>query len=374
MPRNTDSLPSIQLTPAQVRVFELYATGALAPCARLPLDGHNFDSSTEVLLRDPFNRRLGVLDPATGAVDVLDLPKHGDFRELRLTPDQSRRALGGEPVLGVMLRSMPDASLDAAIQRWEGGVLLTVAAGDDDYFPLVRAARIIAGGRAQVVVIPAPDRSLDRVVLSNYGATEVMEQPSGGSMRPEIAALIESPPRDRLGFCVWFTGLPSAGKSTIAELLGVILRERGRRCTMLDGDVVRTHLSKGLGFSREDRDTNIRRIGFVAAEIVKHEGAAICAAVSPYRSTRDEVRAMFAPGRFVEVYVATPQEVCESRDVKGFYAKARAGGLQGFTGVDDPYEPPINPEVALQTVDTTPEHNAHAVAAYLEGAGFLRTE
>ena len=127
--------------------------------------------------------------------------------------------------------------------------------------------------------------------------------------------------------------------------------------TLLDGDVVRTHLSKGLGFSAEDRDTNIRRIGFVASEIVRHGGCAICAAISPYRATRDEVRAMVGEENFVEVFVDTPIEVCEERDTKGMYAKARRGEIKGFTGIDDPYEPPASPEIVLKTVGVTPDRN-----------------
>ncbi|MCL4402359.1 MAG: sulfate adenylyltransferase, partial [Acidobacteria bacterium] len=182
------------------------------------------------------------------------------------------------------------------------------------------------------------------------------EQPPEESTRPEMAEILADacPPRWKQGFCIWFTGLPSAGKSTVAEILTVMLMGKGRQVTVLDGDVVRTHLSKGLGFSREDRDTNILRIGFVAAEIVKHRGATICAAVSPYSATRNRVRGMVGDG-FIEVFVDTPVAVCEKRDVKGFYARARAGELKGFTGVDDPYEPPQNPEVVLDTVNHTPE-------------------
>lgn len=171
------------------------------------------------------------------------------------------------------------------------------------------------------------------------------------------------------GVCVWFTGLSGSGKSTTANALIALLRERGRVVTALDGDVVRLHLSGGLGFSREDRDTNVRRIGYVASEVVRHGGIAVASVVSPYRQTRDEVRAMIGDDRFVEVYVDTPIDVCEARDVKGWYAKARAGEVEAFTGVDDPYEPPLRPEITLQTTDTTPEANARLVLEALEVRG-----
>jgi sulfate adenylyltransferase len=180
------------------------------------------------------------------------------------------------------------------------------------------------------------------------------------------------PPKHEQGFCIWFTGLSGAGKSTTAEVLTSLLLERGRQVTVLDGDVVRTHLSKGLGFSREDRDTNILRIGFVASEIVRHKGAAICAAISPYRAARNEVRKMVGSEGFIEVFVDTPIEVCEQRDSKGLYAKARKGQLTGFTGVDDPYEAPVDPELTLDTVSWTPEQNARLIVAYLEKRGFLQ--
>ena len=191
--------------------------------------------------------------------------------------------------------------------------------------------------------------------------------------RPESARILAevSPPRSRQGICVWFTGLSGAGKSTIAEALTVMLLERGRRVTLLDGDVVRTHLSKGLGFSREDRDTNIRRIGFVAAEVVRHHGVAVCAAVSPYAATRNECRTMVGPDRFVLVYVETPLEVCEQRDTKGLYAKARRGELEAFTGVNDPYEPPPDAEIVVTTTDSPPEGNARAIIHYLAQQGYL---
>ncbi len=194
-------------------------------------------------------------------------------------------------------------------------------------------------------------------------------------IRPEVAEILEEsyPPRHREGICIWFTGLSGSGKSTTADVLTVLLLEKGRQVTLLDGDVVRTHLSKGLGFSKEDRDTNIRRIGFVAAEIVKHGGVVVCAAVSPYRMTRDECRRMVGPDHFVEVFVDTPLEVCEQRDTKGMYAKARRGEIHGFTGIDDPYEPPLNPEIALDTVAATPETNAARIVTYLTERGFVRS-
>ncbi len=192
--------------------------------------------------------------------------------------------------------------------------------------------------------------------------------------RPETAEILAEthPPRHRQGFCVWFTGLSGSGKSTTAQALVPMLMEYGRQVTVLDGDVVRTHLSKGLGFSKEDRDTNILRIGFVAGEIVRHGGGVVCAAISPYRATRQQVREMVGEGHFIEVFMDTPLEVCEARDVKGLYAKARRGEIKGFTGIDDPYEAPVNPEITLQAVGVTPEDNARRIVAYLVEQGFLR--
>jgi sulfate adenylyltransferase len=192
--------------------------------------------------------------------------------------------------------------------------------------------------------------------------------------RPETAEILAQmhPPRYQRGFCVWFTGLSGAGKSTVAEILTSLLLERGRQVTVLDGDVVRTHLSRGLGFSREDRDTNILRIGFVASEVVRHNGAVICAAISPYRATRNENRALIGDENFIEVFVDTPLDVCEQRDTKGMYAKARSGEIKGFTGIDDPYEAPLDPEIVLKTVETTPEENARQIVAYLEERGLVQ--
>ncbi len=192
--------------------------------------------------------------------------------------------------------------------------------------------------------------------------------------RPESAEILAEsyPPRHKQGLCIWFTGLSGSGKSTTAAVLNELLLEAGRQVTNLDGDVVRTHLSKGLGFNREDRDTNILRIGFVASEIVRHGGTVMCAAVSPYRTTRDAVRAMMDEDQFVEIFVDTPLSECERRDVKGMYAKARRGEIKEFTGISDPYEPPMKPELTLDTVARTPEENARLIAEWLAEKGFIR--
>jgi sulfate adenylyltransferase len=177
---------------------------------------------------------------------------------------------------------------------------------------------------------------------------------------------------DRPGCCVWLTGLPCSGKSTIAETLALWLMERGLTVTLLDGDVVRTHLSKGLGFSREDRDSNVRRVGYVAAEIVRHRGTVICALVSPFQGARGAVRALVGARHFVLAYVDTPVEICERRDVKGLYARARRGEVTGFTGVDDPYEHPADADIVLTTTDCSPQDNAVRLVQHLIQAGLLR--
>jgi sulfate adenylyltransferase len=192
--------------------------------------------------------------------------------------------------------------------------------------------------------------------------------------RPEVAEILVQtyPPRYRQGVCIWFTGLSGAGKSTTAEILTVLLLEHGRQVTLLDGDVVRTHLSHGLGFSKEDRDINIRRIGFVAAEIVRHGGTVICAAVSPYRATRNDVRNMVGADHFIEVFVDTPLEICERRDTKGMYAKARKGEINNFTGISDTYEIPEHPEISLDGVTRSPQENALFIIEHLRTEGFIQ--
>ena len=319
----------------------------------------NFDELPAVLANLGIDRVAGVLADLGFASDQVMGREQEDF--CRVACDANDAALLMQPLVG--------------LERASGL----------DHFTLVRTYAVLARNyfehdRALIALLPLATRHAGfremlwrALVQRNYGATHValplggeaeslllsgyerelgvklLAAPSapGGaaahdSHRPEVAAILltSAPPRQRQGFCIWFTGLPSAGKSTIAEILAVMLQARGKRLTVLDGDVVRTHLSKGLGFSKEDRDTNILRIGYVASEIVHHHGVVICAAVSPYREARNRVRSLVGADNFVMVYVETPVDVCAERDVKGFYRRARAGELKGFTGVDDVFSGP----------------------------------
>ncbi|MGA7964777.1 MAG: bifunctional sulfate adenylyltransferase/adenylylsulfate kinase, partial [Gammaproteobacteria bacterium] len=194
---------------------------------------------------------------------------------------------------------------------------------------------------------------------------------------PEVVAELRRthPPLDKRGYTVFFTGLSGSGKSTIANALMVKLLEMGgRRVTLLDGDLVRRNLSSELGFSKQDRDINILRIGYVASEITKHGGIAICAPIAPYAATRRAVRETVEAtgGGFIEVHVATPIEICEARDRKGLYARARAGEIKEFTGVSDPYEMPENAEIVIHTRDKTPDQNAQEIMLKIENLGYIR--
>jgi sulfate adenylyltransferase len=536
-------LPSLQLSERSVYDLELLATGGFSPLDRfmsrsdfervvgemrlatgqlfpipvvLPVDrtpAVRLDQ--EVALRDAHNELLGIMrvDEAyewdraasaqqvlgtrdvrhplvaemqrwgevnlSGPLQILALPPRHDFRDLRLTPAETRvrlAALGAPNVVAFQTRNPLHRAHEELTRRAAdavGGTLLLhpvvglTKPGDVDYYTRVRTYKVLVEryyerGRVLLALLPLAMRMAGpreavwhALIRRNHGAShfvvgrdhaspgvdsagkpfygaydaqelvgrfqeelgigmlpfgEMMYLPDedryeevsrippnartasisgtqvrddflnvgeklpGWFTRPEVGQILMDtyPPRHRQGVCVWFTGLSGAGKSTTAEILTVLLLERGRHVTVLDGDVVRTHLSKGLGFSKEDRDTNIRRIGFVAAEIVRHGGVALCAAVSPYRTTRDEVRHMVGADHFVEVFVDTPLEVCEQRDSKGVYAKARRGEITGFTGIDDPYEVPETPEITLDTVVTGPDQNARRVLEHLERQGYVR--
>ena len=215
----------------------------------------------------------------------------------------------------------------------------------------------------------------------NIAGTELRRRLDKGLEIPEwfsYSEVVEElrcsyPPKDRRGFTIFFTGLSGSGKSTIANALLVKLLEHGRRrVTLLDGDIVRINLSSELGFSKEHRDLNIKRIGFVASEITKNGGIAICAPIAPYENIRKKNRELISKGgSYIEVYVATPIDVCEERDVKGLYAKARQGIIKGFTGIDDPYEEPINPEISIDTSNISQEEAVQQVVLYLENGGYI---
>lgn len=423
-------------------------------------------------------RRWGALNLA-GRLQVLQLPQHYDFQDIRATPAQTRARLetyGDHNVVAFQTRNplhrVHEELTKRAAQEVNGVLLLhpvvgLTKPGDVDHYTRVRAYKALAAryydpDRMFLALLPlamrlaGPREALwHALIRRNYGANyfivgrdhagpgndstgkpfygpydaqDVLQQYSaelGVGMvpfrelvylpdddryeeiskvpaqartasisgtqvreeflnkgrllpswftRPEVAEILADtyPPRHQQGVCIWFTGLSGSGKSTTAGILTVLLLEHGRQVTVLDGDVVRTHLSKGLGFGKEDRDTNIRRIGYVATELVRHGGMVIGAAVSPYRATRDEVRHMMGNEHFLEVFVDTPLEVCEGRDVKGMYAKARRGEIKDFTGIDDPYEPPFKPEITLDTVAHTPEENARLILDDLIRRGFVR--
>jgi sulfate adenylyltransferase len=417
----------------------------------------------------------------SGPLEVLQTPPHADFRDLRMTPAQTRARLaemGHANVVAFQTRNplhrVHEEIVRRAVESVNGNLLLhpvvgMTKPGDVDHFTRVRTYRVLAekyfaGEGCLLALLPlamrmaGPREALwHALIRRNYGANwlivgrdhagpgldsngkpfygpydsqelvrahseelgvgvapfhelvyladeqryeEASKVPDGartlsisgtkvredyleaGNLlpdwftRPEVAAILGDayPPRHRQGFCIWFTGLSGSGKSTTADALTVMLQELGKQVTVLDGDVVRTHLSKGLGFSAEDRDINIRRIGFVASELVRHGGVVVCAAVSPYRATRNDVRNMVGDGNFVEVFVDTPIDVCEQRDVKGLYAKARAGELRGFTGIDDPYEEPMSAEIVLDTVACSPDDNARLIIRHLVGKRLLLDE
>ncbi len=268
--------------------------------------------------------------------------------------------------------------------------------GNDFYGPY-EAHELLAAHRDEIGIEPVPFQAMvyveeraEYVPAGEVAPGETVKSLSGTELRrrlregleipewftyPEIAAELRRthPPRHRQGFTVFFTGLSGAGKSTLANALMVKLMELGGRpVTLLDGDIVRTHLSSELGFSRAHRDLNVQRIGFVASEITKNGGVAICAPIAPYAATRQRVREMIEPlGGFLEVHVATPLAVCEQRDRKGLYAKARAGLIKGFTGIDDPYEPPEDPELRLDTSALSPAAGIQRLLLKLEALGFI---
>jgi sulfate adenylyltransferase len=407
----------------------------------------------------------------SGRIQMLNMTRHSDFKDLRLKPAQTRAKLeeiGRRNVVACqahgLLNQAHEELTTRIIKEVDGTLLLhpivgSTKLGDLDHFIRVRSYKALADGyydpeQVLLSLLPlathmAGPREIlwQALIRRNYGANHMImshnhngyasssesmtfydsngahelvekySQQLGVKMLPEqerfenVSSILEVPPtasisntkitaqsanngqtlpswyhrheaddilaetyppRHRQGVCIWFTGLSGSGKSATAEMLTWLLLEHNRRVTVLDGDVVRTHLSKGLSFCKKDRDTNVRRIGFVASELVRLGGVVICAVVSPYRAARNDVRNMVVKGQFLAVFVDTPLSVCEARDVKGIYAKARRGELKGLTGIDDPYEPPHSPEITLDTVNCTLQENASFIVDHLIEQGFIR--
>jgi len=389
----------------------------------------------EVILTDPEGAPLARLQvteatPAgpgrrlvAGPLTPLATPAYGAFRRLHRRSVDVAAELAGSPVLAVVtdrpLHAAQIAALDHRASALAAGVLILVATGASRSEPVVRAVLAAADRLTGATVVAAPLPNMDSPaavllgahVAAAYGATHLLaDHPMPGAPLPVVAsgapspldeneldALLDAgaalpenftpprverelrrlkPPLAQRGLVVLFTGYSGSGKSTIARAVYDELIERGdRTTTLLDGDVVRRMLSAGLGFSRADRDLNVRRIGFVAAEVARHGGFAICAPIAPYAATRADVRAMAraAGGDFVLVWVSTPLAACEARDRKGLYAQARAGTLTGFTGIDDPYEEPADADLVLDTSVLPLADCAGSVLRLLTDGGWLVT-
>ncbi|GAA0383590.1 hypothetical protein Acor_82490 [Acrocarpospora corrugata] len=343
------------------------------------------DLGDQITLTDPEGAALAVLHVTerdghhvAGRLEAVGAPVYGPFARLRRTPAEVRKDLPDD-VLAVTMRGPLDSAavedIAATAEELDAAVLLLPLVYGEAGPAVVRAALKASAelpGSTVVAVPLAPredafiDLELREHVAANYGATEHYAGPAPVSL--------PGPPHRR-GLVVFFTGLSGSGKSTVARGLRDALLERGgRSVTFLDGDVVRRLLSKGLTFSREDRDLNIRRIGFVAAEVARHGGLAICAPIAPHADTRDEAREMAESvgADFVLVHVSTPLEECERRDRKGLYAKARAGLIPEFTGISAPYEEPDDADLELDTTDMPIDRAVSRVLTHLTAGGWVR--
>lgn len=400
---STSPVPQHCPTPRELDDLELLLSGALAPIQRFNEPGNPVTLSLpaelaekpEVELVDPEGLPLARV-ARDGAVTALTHAQYGPFRRLHLTPAQVREQYAGRTFVPVVDALTVDQLEQLA--GHDGGLVLLalMGTGTPDLSPVaLLRATLTAASRlpdARVVAVPFPshgdpqtDHDLGAQVVANYaGADPVLALPSPSvedeaTYDPDIASIVEHdrPGPDRQGLVLFFTGLSGSGKSTLARaLIDKILETGDRTVTSLDGDVVRRNLSAGLTFSKEDRETNIRRIGWVAAEISRHGGIAVCSPIAPFDQTRQQVRAMVedAGGAFFLVHVATPLEECERRDRKGLYAKARRGEIPEFTGISSPYEEPDNPAVRVDTTGRTIEAALDDVVQALTKAGFLDLE
>ena len=395
------ALPQFCPTPRELDDLELLATGALAPLTAFDEEGSPVtltlpddvrraaEQAGGVELVDPEGLPLARVTVPGGTVEPLTHAQYGPFRDLYLTPAQAQ-----EQYAGRMWVPVTDALTETQVAQVRdlGPVVLValVGTGTPDLSPvaLIRATRLAAETLPDAAVVAVPlaahddpdaDHALGVQVLATYAGHDpvvaLADDPEGEYA--EVAADVvaaDRPAPDEQGLVLFFTGLSGSGKSTLARaLMDKILEQGGRTITSLDGDVVRRNLSAGLTFSKADRETNIRRIGWVAAEISRHGGLAVVSPIAPFDETRQQVRAMVeeAGGAFFLVHVATPLEECERRDRKGLYAKARAGEIPEFTGISSPYEVPKDADVRVDTTDRTIPDALDDVVVALKDAGYL---
>lgn len=391
-------------TPTELDDLELLVSGAYAPLTRFNEPGSPVtlalpEGVDEAELVDPEGLPLARV-ATDGSLEPLTHAQYGPFRRLHLTPAQAREQHAGATFVPVA-DALTDADLDAL--RGLGRVVLValMGTGTSSLSPvaLVRATLAAADllDDASVVAVPLPshgdadaDHALGAQVVATYAGDDPVHALAAppaeqDAQRPSrdpatfpgpIAAIVaeDRPEPEDQGLVLFFTGLSGSGKSTLARaLMDLLLEQGGRSVTSLDGDVVRRHLSAGLTFSKADRETNIRRIGWVAAEIARHGGVAVCSPIAPFAETREQVRQMVedAGGAFFLVHVATPIEECERRDRKGLYAKARAGEIPEFTGISSPYEEPDDPAVRVDTTGRTIDDALHDVLVALDESGHL---
>lgn len=409
-PADAAAWPEHVLDARQTDLVELLLSGALAP-----RDGFTTDLSLTVgldlavsrgdmlTLRDAEGVALAAVEvedgppSVTGRVRLVSGVTHHDALDLRHTPAQIRAWADRRPLLGVLgdgalhdnqVRALVAAAGD---DPSHGAAVLLLATlgghdvGDAAWYVRAATARAIAellrtalpGGRVALVAVPEPGHDdLRAAVLAAYGTEPLRLPPPEGGLPPAVEAAVArfTPSPLQRGVVLLFTGLSGSGKSTVARALAARLMELGpRRVTLLDGDLVRRSLSSELGFSREHRDLNVRRIGWVAAEIGRHGGAAVACPIAPYESSRRAAREMAtdAGAEFVLVHISTPLEVCESRDRKGLYALARAGKIPEFTGVSDPYEAPTDAEITLDTSRLPVPEAVDQMLAALRARGLL---
>ena len=392
-------------SPRELDDLELLTAGALAPTTGFNEPGSPVTLALPDELADQVaaGGAVELVDPeglplarisgsgAGWAVTPLTHAQYGPFRRLHLAPADVRRQYGGRVFVSVV-DALSSAQIDGLRSRGDLVLLALVGHGTPALSSVgllratLRAAELIAtnGTRVDVVAVPLAahgdpeaDAALRAQVVANFAGTDrVIDLPSGGEPAPEVADIVreDRPAPGDQGLVIFFTGLSGSGKSTLAQaLMDRILEHGGRTLTSLDGDVVRRNLSAGLTFSKQDRETNIRRIGWVAAEISRHGGVAVCSPIAPFDETRQQVRQYVADagGAFFLVHVATPLEECERRDRKGLYAKARRGEIPEFTGISSPYEEPADADVRVDTTGRTIDDALDDVLVALRDSGHL---